>query len=256
MVISIALQKGGVGKTTTCVNVAVVLSQSGKRVLVVDMDSQSNATMSFGMIPEDYIGTSVLEALLGDMEPQKCIYKSKYGVDVMPANDNLSGLVVTLLRDPKKYKTPMHLLKAALDKVKENYDYIIIDTPPEKGFFTINAFTASDSVLITMQCEARAASGINGLLRTIADTKKAYNQDIRILGIVPTMFNRNTNISHTTLQQARRYFDNKIKVFDTVIYRTVKFTESDLHNQPAVVYSDNEQVQNYKELVKEVFGVA
>jgi chromosome partitioning protein len=255
-VIAIALQKGGVGKTTTCVNTAAILSEHKKKVLVIDFDGQGNASLGFGIIPEDYIGSSILEVLKGEKTIDECIIHTGYGVDLVPANDYLSGLTVTVISNLDSFPEPMLLLKKKLDQVKDRYDYVFIDMPPELGFFSVNALSAADEVIIPLQCEPRASRGVSMLLKTIKDVKESYNPDVKVMGILPTMFNRNTNVSTTVLQQARRYFSKgNIKIFDTTIYRTVKFSEADFYNKPAVAYSDNEAIQSYRDFVKEVFNV-
>lgn len=255
-VIAIALQKGGVGKTTTCVNTAAILAEHGQKVLVIDFDGQGNASLGFGIIPEDYFGYSILEVLKSEKTIEECIIHTEYGVDLMPANDYLSGLTVTVISNLDDYPEPMLLLKNKIDKIKRNYDYIFIDMPPELGFFTINALSATDDVIIPLQCEPRASRGVSMLLNTIREVKENYNPNIEILGILPTMFNRNTNVSTTVLQQARKFFSKTgIKVFDTTIYRTIKFSEADYYNTPAVAYSNNEAIQGYRDFVKEVFRI-
>ncbi len=253
MIISVALQKGGVGKTTTVVNTATVLAENDRKVLVIDFDSQANATMSFGFEPDvlDYTIADIIEGYSADL----VIQKTEYNVDLIPANTILSGLFITVITDPKKYPSPMTLLKDKLADIKRNYDYIFIDLPPELGFYTVNGLTASDYVLIPMQCEARATRGVNILLDSLEKVRAVYNPDIKVMGILGTMFNRNTNLSTTVLQQARRFFENKIKVYDTAIYRTIKFSEADLANRPAITYSDNEQIQNYRNFVREAFNI-
>ena len=254
MIISVALQKGGVGKTTTVVNTATILAEHGHKVLVVDMDAQANATMSFGLVPEDYIGASIVDVLQGDMRAREAILKTDYNVDIIPSNIYLSGVVITVISN--NIENPMHLLSDQLELIRDNYDYILIDTPPELGFYTINSLTASDYVIIAMQCEARAARGVDIVLDTVRNVQQAYNPNLKVMGVLPTIFNRNTNISTTVLQEARRYLGELgIKVYDTTIYRTVRFSEADLHNAPAVTFTDNEQVQNYREFVREAFNV-
>lgn len=255
-VISIALQKGGCGKTTTCINTAAILAEHKKKVLVIDFDGQGNASLGLGIIPEDYFGLSILEVLKGEKTFEDCIIHTNYGVDLVPANDFLSGLTITVIQDPDSFPDPMLLLKNKLDKIKGNYDYIFIDMPPELGFFTINGLTASDSIIIPLQCEPRASRGVSMLIDTIQNVRKAYNPDIKVRGILGTMFNKNTNISTTVLEQARKFFaETDIKVYDTTIYRTIKFSEADLYNTPAVAYSSNDSIQNYRNFVREAFEI-
>jgi chromosome partitioning protein len=251
MIIAVAIEKGGSAKTTTVVNTAAILGQHGKKVLVVDMDPQANATTSLGLLPEDYFDSSIYHLLKGDIDFKGCVIKTDYLCDLIPSNKALSELVVDVLTDLESYPAPLHLLRNVLDKVKHDYDYILMDTPPEIGFNTITSLIACDKVLIPLQCESHATRGVVNLINAV----KKYNEQAEIMGILPTMFNRNTNISTQILQDARQYFNDKVQVYDTTIYRTVKFPEADYYNKPAIAYSDNEHVQNYRQFVKECFGI-
>jgi chromosome partitioning protein len=255
-VYSFALQKGGVGKTTTCVNTAAILAEHGKKVLVIDFDSQGNATLGFGQLPEDYFGYSVLEWIKGERTFEEVVIHTNYGVDVISANAYLSGLTITIMYNIEQYPNFLMLLKEQVDKIKDMYDYIFIDMPPELGFFSINGLNATDEVIIPLQCETRAARGVGMLLDTVENVKENYNEVIDVLGILPTMYMKGTNMSTTILQGARRTFEGTpIRVFDTTIYRTVRFPEADAANEPAVVYTDQEQVQDYRKFVKECFNI-
>lgn len=250
-VIAFEIEKGGSSKTTTVVNTAAVLAEHGLRILMIDADSQTNGTKRSGLVPQDYYGSSITEVLKLEKSIKDCIVKTKFGYDVVPSNDSLQDIVVTLLMNIKKYQEPMFILKKAIDEVKVDYDYILIDTPPTISFNTITTLLAADAVIIPMQCEDDGYQGAKNIVKAIYK----YKPDLEILGILPTMFNRNTNVSTDALTQARKFFDGKIKVFDTTIYRTVKFPEADRFRQPAVLYSDNEQVQNYREFVRECFNI-
>jgi chromosome partitioning protein len=250
-VIAFEIEKGGSSKTTTVVNTAAILAEHGKRILVIDADSQGNGTKRSGLLPQDYAGYSVNEVLKQEKTIQECTVRTKFGYDIVPSHEALQDIVVTLLMNNEKYKAPMFILKNAIDEVRELYDYILIDTPPTITFNTITTLLASDAVIIPMQCEEDAFEGAKAIIKAIYK----YKPDLEIMGILPTMFNRGTNSSTTILAKARRFFAGKIKVYDTTIYRTVKFSEADIYRTPAVIHSDNEQVQEYRKFVKECFGI-
>jgi chromosome partitioning protein len=250
-VIAFEIEKGGSGKTTSCVNTAAILAEHGKKVLVVDMDSSSNTTMRSGLLPQDYYGYSIFEILKQERNMKDCIVKSKYGYDVVPSNSQMQDITVILLMNPEQYKYPMYILKKAIETIKTDYDYILIDTPPTISFNTITSLIAADSVIIPMQCESDAMAGVVNVIKAI----EKYSPEIDIMGILPCMFNRNTNLSTTVLQDTRKHFSDKIRVYDATIYKTVKFPEADFYKLPAVSYTDNEVVQGYREFVKEAFNI-
>jgi chromosome partitioning protein len=250
--IAFEIEKGGSSKTTTVVNTAAILAEHGQKILVFDADSQGNCTKRSGLLPNDYVGFSANEVLNLSKSIKECIVKTKFGYDIIPSHEELQNIVVNLLMNNKKYDAPMYHLKNAIDEIRDKYDYILIDTPPTISFNTITTLLAADAVIIPMQCEEDAFEGAKAIIKAIFK----YNPKIEIMGILPTMFNRNTNVSTDALSRARKFFNGKIRVFDTTIYRTVKFPEADRFRKPAVIYSDNEQVQNYREFVKEAFGIA
>lgn len=251
MVIAFEIGKGGSGKTTSVVNTAAILAEHGKKVCVIDADASQNCTKRSGLLPQDYAGYSLFEILKGERNIKDCIVKTKFGYDMIPSTEALQEIVVILLMNKDKYLDPMHLLQNAVNMIKNDYDYILIDTPPTISFDTITTLLASDAVIIPMQCEEDAWEGSKAVIKAIFK----YNPGIEIMGILPTMFNRGTNASTTTLSKARRFYEGKVKVFDTTIYRTTKFPEADSYRQPAIVYSDNENVQDYREFVREAFEI-
>lgn len=255
-IVSIALQKGGVGKTTTCVNMAAVLAQQGKKVLIVDFDPQGNASISYGINP-DQEDKTIYDVFSNGAEIKDIIKKTKFLVDIVPANDELSQLDLLIMSNPEVFTSPAFVLKEVLEEIEIEYEYILIDLPPSLSILTVNALTASTDVLIPMQTEYLATSGVNKLLKTIEKVKEAYNPGIKILGIIPTMYNTKTNLSSVVLQEARKFFmKNGIRVFETTIYRSIKIAEAPMHGEPAVIcFPENEQAQNYVELTREVFDV-
>lgn len=253
-IIAVALQKGGVGKTTTVTNIAAVLAEKGKRVVIVDFDPQGNASICFGIDP-DSLDKTIYNVFTGEAELKDIIIKTKFGVDIIPANDDLSQLDMLILQNSDTFTNPTHVLRDALAPVIEKYNYIFIDLPPSLSLLTINGLSAADEVIIPMQCEYLATSGVNKLLRTITNVKNTYNPDLKICGIVGTMFNSRTNLSTIVLQEARKFFKEAgIKVFDTTIARSVRFGEAPMNGEPAVARFKDDAVQEYKRLTEEIFG--
>ena len=253
-VIAVALQKGGVGKTTTVVNIATVLAAKGKKVAIVDFDPQGNASICLGIDP-DSLENNIYNVFTGQANIKDIIIKTKFGVDIIPANDDLSQLDLLLLQNAEVFKDPAHVLKIILKEINEKYEYILIDLPPSLSLLTVNGLAAADEVLIPLQCEYLATSGVNKLLRTIDNVRENYNPDLKVKGIVATMFNARTNLSSVVLQEARRFFTQAgIKVFDTTISRSVRYGEAPMIGEPAVVhYRRDDSMQDYRRLVEEMF---
>lgn len=232
-VIAIANQKGGVGKTTTSVNLATCLAQSEKKTLLIDMDPQANTTSGFGVNPYK-IEKSIYDVLINDTDIEEVIINSEYQfLSIAPANIDLTGaeieLVPLLSRENK--------LKYALENIRGNYDYIFIDTPPSLGLLTINSLTAADEVLVPIQCEFYALEGVSKLMHTIDLVKKNLNQNLEINGILLTMYDSRTALSEQVASEIRNYF--KEKVYNTVIPRNVRLSEAPSYGKPIIFYDIN-----------------
>ncbi len=244
-VVSVANQKGGVGKTTTSVNLSTILAKRGKKVLLIDADPQGNATSGLGI--DKNVNFSVYDVLVNDVEIENTLSKTVVkNLDVCPSNINLAGAEVELVSMISRE----HRLKEKIESQKDNYDYIIIDCPPSLGLITLNAFTASDSVLIPVQCEYYALEGLGQLINTINLVKKHLNKDLSIEGALLTMFDIRTNLSNQVVKEVNRYFENK--VYKTVIPRNVKLSEAPSYGMPISVYDPKSKgAKSYDKFVKE-----
>lgn len=244
-VVSVANQKGGVGKTTTAVNLSTILAKKGKKVLLIDADPQGNATSGLG-IDKD-VNFSIYDVLVNDVEIENTLIQSNVkNLDMCPSNINLAGAEVELV----SMMSREHRLKEKIDNQKDKYDYIIIDCPPSLGLITLNAFTASDSVLIPVQCEYYALEGLGQLINTINLVKKHLNKDLIIEGALLTMFDIRTNLSNQVVKEVNKYFENK--VYKTVIPRNVKLSEAPSYGMPISVYDPKSKgAKSYDKFVKE-----
>ena len=245
-VISIDNQKGGVGKTTTAVNLSACLAQKGKRVLLIDTDPQGNATSGLGI--ESHTEKSVYNVLVDDMDIKETILSTMIKkLEICPANINLAGAEIELVSMVSRENR----LKDAVDTIRDEYDYILIDCPPSLGLITLNAFTASDSVLVPIQCEYYALEGLGQLINTIKLVQKHLNPDLVIEGVILTMFDARTNLSTQVSREVEKYFGNK--VFQTIIPRNIRLSEAPSHGLPITLY-DNESkgAETYKKLAKEL----
>ena len=244
-VISIANQKGGVGKTTTSINLSTILAKKGKKVLLIDADPQGNGTSGLGINKEQKF--SVYDVLIEDIEVENTLKKTLVkNLDLCPSNINLAGAEVQLVSmEDREYR-----LKTKLDIIKNKYDYIIIDCPPSLGLVTLNAFTASDSVLIPVQCEYYALEGLGQLLNTIELVKKHMNKDLRIEGALLTMYDARTNLSNQVVKEVKRYFEDK--VYKNVIPRNVKLSEAPSYGMPITMYDTRSKgAKSYEKFAKE-----
>ena len=244
-VISIANQKGGVGKTTTSINLSTILAKKGKKVLLIDADPQGNGTSGLGINKEQKF--SVYDVLIEDIEVENTLQKTLVkNLDLCPSNINLAGAEVQLVSmEDREYR-----LKTKLDIIKNKYDYIIIDCPPSLGLVTLNAFTASDSVLIPVQCEYYALEGVGQLLNTIELVKKHMNKDLRIEGALLTMYDARTNLSNQVVKEVKRYFEDK--VYKNVIPRNVKLSEAPSYGMPITMYDPRSKgAKSYEKFAKE-----
>lgn len=229
-IISIANQKGGVGKTTTSVNLSAALAKIGKKILLVDCDSQANATTGMG-IDKPSLEYSLYQGLIGEAAIEDIIYPTMLPrLMMIPANIDLIGFEIEMVAAPGRAEK----LKTLLAPVKDKFDYIIIDCPPALGLLTLNAFTASDAVLIPLQSEFYALEGLGQLLDTIKRVKSSFNPGLKIKGILLTMYDRRTNLSQQVVEDAKKYFKNM--VFTTKIPRNVKLGEAPSFGLPVILY--------------------
>ncbi|WP_243387219.1 ParA family protein [Bacillus kexueae] len=249
-IISVANQKGGVGKTTTSVNLGACLAHIGKRVLLVDIDPQGNATSGVGIDKAD-VDQCIYDMIVEDTDVKEVIKPTQIEqLDIIPATIQLAGaeieLVPTISREVR--------LKRALETVKDQYDYIIIDCPPSLGLLTINALTASDSVLIPVQCEYYALEGLSQLLNTIRLVQKHLNADLMIEGVLLTMLDARTNLGIQVIDEVKKYFQDK--VYQTIIPRNIRLSEAPSHGQPIILYDVRSRgAEVYLELAKEVVTI-
>ncbi len=247
--IALANQKGGVGKTTSSVNLSASLAFLGKKVLLVDIDPQGNASSGVG-INKGEIEHCVYDVLVDDV-PLKDVRQPTDldNLDVIPATIQLAGAEVELVPAISRELR----LKKALDTLKDEYDYIIIDCPPSLGLLTLNALTASDSVLIPVQCEYYALEGLSQLLNTIRIAQKHLNDDLKIEGVLLTMLDARTNLGIQVIEEVKKYFQNK--VFETIIPRNVRLSEAPSHGKPILLYdAKSKGAEVYLELAKEVIA--
>lgn len=245
-IVAIANQKGGVGKTTTAVNLSTLLAKRGKKVLLIDADPQGNATSGIGS--DKNVELSVYDLIISDdVEPKDTIQKTEIkNLFICPSNINLAGAEVELVSMiSREYR-----MKEKLDVIKRDYDYIIIDCPPSLGLITLNAFTASDSVLIPVQCEYYALEGLGQLINTVNLVKKHLNKEFEIEGALLTMYDMRTNLSNQVVKEVNKYFENK--VYKTVIPRNVKLSEAPSYGMPISVYDPRSKgAKSYDKFVKE-----
>ncbi|KRM19589.1 chromosome partitioning protein parA [Ligilactobacillus hayakitensis DSM 18933 = JCM 14209] len=246
-VIAIANQKGGVGKTTTSVNLGACLADFGKKVLLVDTDAQGNATSGIG-IRKSAIQNDVYDVIVNELPIRQAIMKSeKENLDVVPATIQLAGAEIELTAQMAREKK----LYAALQEVKAEYDFIIIDCPPSLGLLTINAFTASDSILIPVQSEYYALEGLSQLMNTIHLVQKHFNPNLQIEGVLMTMLDARTNLGQQVVAEVKKFF--KDKVYTTVIPRNVRLSEAPSHGLSIIDYDPKSRgAQEYQSLTKEV----
>ena len=245
--IAIANQKGGVGKTTTAINLSACLAEAGQRVLTIDFDPQGNATTGLGLEKEQ-IEDTVYELLLGDCTLEDCLMRDvQENLDVLPSDSNLAGAEIELLDVENKES----VLNGYLETIRDQYDFIIIDCPPALGLMTLNVLTAADSVIIPIQAEFYALEGLSQLVKTIHAVTKNLNPDLDILGILLTMYDGRTNLSVQVRDEVESYFGDT--VFKTVIPRSVKLSEAPGFGQPITLYAPKSKGGvAYKKLSREV----
>ena len=248
-VISVSNQKGGVGKTTTTVNLAAFLAEKGKRVLIIDIDPQGNAGFGIGVNAEE-IETTIYEVLIDEIPIEEAIFQSEIkGLSIIPSNIHLSGAQVNLLDTEGKE----FILRNKLKPIRDYYDYILIDCPPSLGVLTLNSLVAADSVLIPLQCEYYALEGLSQLLRIVVMVQERLNKTLKIEGVVLTMFDTRTNLAAQVVSDVKEYF--KDKVFDTIIPRNVKLSEAPSFGKPIGMYDKTcSGSVSYEKLAQEVLN--
>ena len=228
--LTFANQKGGVGKTTSAVNVAAAMAHKGKKVLLCDCDPQGNATSGVGISKRQIINSSY-DLLIGRVGAKDCIINTEFkNLDVIPANIALAGAEFELVELSRREKR----LREGLAAVKEDYDYIIIDCPPSLGILTVNSLVAADGIIIPMQCEYYALEGLSQLMISIRQVKKLYNPDIEITGILLTMYNGRLNLTMQVVNELKRYYANKL--ISTPVVRNVRISEAPSHGKPIISY--------------------
>jgi chromosome partitioning protein len=246
-IISVANQKGGVGKTTTAINLAASLGVLEKKVLVVDADPQANATSGFGFEPKN-IKTSIYECLLSDIHPKDVILESSAPyVDVLPGHIDLVGAEIEMINTPNREK----MLRMALNKVKDDYDFIIIDCSPSLGLVTVNALTASDSVIIPVQCEYFALEGLGKLLNTVKIVQTLLNKELAIEGMLLTMYDQRLRLANQVVEEVKTHFQQL--VFKTVIFRNTRLGEAPSHGVSIIMHdASSKGAVNYLNLAREI----
>ena len=246
-IIAVVNQKGGVGKTTTAVNLTAALTEAGKKVLLVDFDPQANASSGLG-VDKRKLRKSVYDAVINDAPADEIIVHTKYG-DVLPASSDLAGAGVELI----SVDDPNYRLAKALEPVKDRYDVIFIDCPPSLEMLTMNGLSAADSILIPVQCEYYALEGLADLMTTLRLIKKRINPRLDIFGVALTMFDGRTNFSTQVAQEVRHHFPGK--VYATVIPRNVRLAEAPSHGLPVTVYDRTSRgAQAYKAMAQEIIA--
>ena len=244
-IIAVVNQKGGVGKTTTAVNLTAALTDAGKRVLLCDFDPQANATSGLG-IDKRHVRHSVYDAIINDIPAEQVIVPTQFG-DVLPATADLAGAAVELITMPD----PNFRLRKVLQSVADRYDVILIDCPPSLEMLTVNSLAAADSILVPVQCEYYALEGLSDLMNTLRIVKKRINPTLEIFGVVLTMFDGRTNFSNQVAQEVRRHFPGK--VFGAVIPRNVRLAEAPSHGLPVTAYDKSSRgAKAYKEMAEEI----
>lgn len=249
-VVAVFNQKGGVGKTTTNVNLSASVAKMGKKVLVLDLDPQGNSTSGYG-IEKKEVENTIYEVLINNDNIEDAIIKTEFeNIDIVASATELAGAEIEFTT----VKEREYILKKALDKVRDNYDYIFIDCPPSLGMLTINCLTAVDSVLIPIQCEYYALEGVSQLMETISLIKRSLNPNLEIQGVVLSMFDGRANLSIQVVEEVKKYF--KGSVYTTLIPRNVRLAEAPSHGKPVIYYDSRcKGAVAYLELAEEFIGL-
>lgn len=246
-IIAVANQKGGVGKTTTTINLASALGKAGKKVLLVDIDPQGNATSGLGINKREN-AFSTYHLLLATAKIEDVLVKTAYkNLDILPSNIDLAGIEIELVEMQER----TYRLRQALAPVKEQYDYVLIDCPPSLGLITLNALSAANSLLVPIQCEYYALEGLSQLMATVRQVKRLYNPDIEIEGVLLTMFDSRLNLTLQVVAEVKKHFSDK--VYKTVIPRNVRLSEAPSYGMPIQYYeSFSKGAGAYNDLAKEI----
>ena len=248
-VISVANQKGGVGKTTTTVTLSAILAKKGKKVLLIDADPQGNATSGLGVSKE--VELSIYDVLVGETPIEETIQPTNIkNLKVCPSNINLAGAEVELVSMMSREQR----LKEKLEEAREYFDFILIDCPPSLGLITLNSFTASDTILIPVQCEYYALEGLGQLLNTVNLVKKHLNKSLELEGALLTMYDARTNLSNQVVKEVKKYFNNK--VYKTVIPRNVRVSEAPSYGMPITIFDPySKGAKSYEKFAKEFIKI-
>lgn len=249
-IISIANQKGGVGKTTTAINLSAALAEMKKKILIIDIDPQGNASSGFG-VDKNRQDQTIYELILGNSPiNETIIHEVIPDVDLIPSNVNLAGAEIELIDRPHKEL----ILKSELDFVKDDYDFIIIDCPPSLNVLTVNAMVASDTVMVPIQCEFYALEGLSQLIFTINLVRERLNSKLDIEGIVFTMYDARTNLSQQVVENVKK--NVKQKVYETVIPRNIRLAEAPSYGEPITIYDTKSAgAEAYRALAREMLGI-
>ena len=246
-IFAIVNQKGGVGKTTTTINVASNLSDCGKKVLLIDFDPQGNASSGVG-VKSDRLSHTVYDLMSGESSLEQCLYPTPFdNLHLLPSNKELAGAEVEMVEIVSRET----MLKRAIEPLRDYYDFILIDCPPSLGLLTLNALVAADRAIIPVQCEYFALEGIAGLVNTLNLVQESFNPDLQIAGIVMTMYDQRTTLNRQVVHNTKTFFKNM--VFETIIPRNIRLSEAPSHGLPISLYaSESKGAEAYLSLTKEV----